>query len=303
MSAPQASWDLFETFLAVMDGGSLSAASRALRTAQPTIRRRIAALEEALGTALFTRATNGLVPTEAAQATLVHARAMAASAQAMTRATSGGTDEARGTVRLAASEVVGTEVLPGLLRPLLERFPGLQLELVVSNRLEDLLRRDADVAIRMGRPTQAALVAKRVGAIPVGLFAHRTYLERFGQPRQLADLSAHRLIGGDRQRALLEVLNQSGAGLSAKHFAVRVDDDVTQLAATRAGLGIGAAQVPLASRWRELERVLPKLQFPLETWVVMHEDLRSVKRVRLVFDHLIAALTAYVAAGTGRARK
>ena len=294
MSAP---WELFETFLAVMDGGSLSAASRTLGVAQPTIRRRIAALEDTLGTALFTRATNGLVPTEAAQSTVAHARAMAASAQAIARATSGGSAEARGTVRLTASEIVGTEVLPPLLAPLLEQWPELQLELVVSNRVDDLIRRDADLAVRMGAPTQAALVARKVGSIPVGLHAHARYLAAHGTPKTLADLGRHRLIGGDRQRPLQELLLARGAPLTAKHFVVRTDDDVAQLAAVRAGLGIGAAQVPLAARFPELQRVLPRVVVPLETWVVMHEDLRAVRRVRLVFDHLVRALSASVTEG------
>ncbi len=295
MSAQLPPWDLFETFLAVMEGGSLSAASRTLKTAQPTIRRRIAALEEALQATLFTRATNGLVPTEAAHTTLVHARSMAAAAQAMVRSTSGASSEPRGTVRIAASEVVGTEVLPPMLAPLLERWPELQVELVVSNKVEDLLRRDADVAVRMGRPTQAALVAKRVGAVPVALYAHRRYLAKHGTPKRMTDLAGHRLIGGDRQRPLQEALDASGAKTSVKNFVLRSDDDVVQLSALRSGLGIGVAQVPLAARWPEVERVLPKFSVPLETWVVMHEDLRAVRRVRLVFEHLLTSMSAYLA--------
>lgn len=297
MSTPPASWALFETFLAVMEGGSLSAASRRLRTAQPTIRRRIASLEEALDVTLFTRATNGLVPTEAAEAALVHARAMAASAQATARATSGGSAEPRGTVRLTASEVVGTEILPTLLAPLLDRWPELRIELHVSNAVDDLLRRDADLAVRMGVPTQTALVAKKVGVIPVGLYAHRRYLEAHGRPRSIADLSRHRIVGGDRRRALEELLTAKGATLTARNLVFRTDDDVAQLAAVRAGLGIGAAQVPLAERSDELERVLPRLMLPLQVWVAMHEDLRAVRRVRLVFDHLVRELGPFTDSG------
>lgn len=295
MSTRLPPWDLFETFLAVMEGGSLSAASRTLKTAQPTIRRRIAALEEALQATLFTRATNGLVPTDAAHGTLVHARSMAAAAQAMVRSTSGGASEPRGTVRVAASEVVGTHLLPTMLAPLMKRWPELQVELVVSNKVEDLLRRDADVAVRMGRPTQAALVARRCGTVPVALFAHRQYLAAHGRPKRLADLSAHRLVGGDSQRPLHEFLAAAGAKLTSRHFVLRSDDDVVQVAAVRAGLGIGPVQVPLAAGWPDLERVLPRFSVPLETWLVMHEDLRAVKRVRLVFDHLLTSMTAYLA--------
>lgn len=297
MSVTTPSWELFETFLAVMEGGSLSAASRTLQTAQPTIRRRIAALESALDATLFTRATNGLVPTEAAEAALVHARAMAASAQATARATSGGARDPRGTVRITASEIVGTELLPGVLAPLLDAWPEVRIELAVSNRVEDLLRRDADLAVRMGTPTQAALVAKKVGAVQVGLYAHRRYLDTRGTPRSVADLAQHRLVSGDRQRALDEVLAAKGAALAPRNVVFRTDDDVAQLAAVRAGVGLGVAQVALAARYPELQRVLPKVTVPLEMWVVMHEDLRAVRRVRIVFEHLVEALGAFVGEG------
>lgn len=297
MSSVEPSWELYETFLSVMRTGSLSGASRALAVAQPTVRRRIEALEESLGAVLFTRATNGVVPTDAARVTLPHAEAMSASARALVRATSGPLEAERGTVRVTASEIVGLEVLPGLLTSLRARWPDLQLELALSNRLEDLLRRDADVAVRMTAPTQAALVARKVGVIQVGLFGHRDYLARHPAPKNPGDLlKGHALIGADRDRGLLNALSTLGLSLSPRDFAIRTDSDGAQLSAVRAGLGIGACQVPLATRAPSLVRVLPRVAFPLETWVVMHEDQRSVRRVRLVFDHLVKSLGAYARA-------
>ncbi len=295
MSISEPSWELYETFLSVMRGGSLSAASRALAVAQPTVRRRIQALEKSVGAALFVRATNGLVPTDAAQATLPCAEAMSAAARALVRSTSGPVDLERGTVRIAASEVVGAEVLPGTLAKLRAAWPQLQVELALSNRLEDLLRRDADVAVRMTAPTQAALVARRIGAIPVGFFAHEDYLATHKPPARLADLLVgHTLIGSDRERGFLTALAATGLDVGRRDFAIRTDSDLAQLGALRAGLGIGVCQVPLAARNPKLKRVLPKLGVELETWVVMHEDQRNVRRVRLVFDHLVGALGAYL---------
>ncbi len=287
------SWEHFETFLSVMQTGSLSAAARALQVAQPTIRRRIEALEASVGAVLFTRATTGLVPTDAANATLPAAEAMAASARAFARLVSGPNDSNRGTVRLTASQVMGVEVLPGLLEPLLLATPGLQIELATSNRFADLLRRDADLAVRMAAPTQVSLVAKKVAVIPVGFFASAAYLARHPPPKTLRALTEHTLIGSDRDRGLIQGLAQAGLTISARDFTFRSDDDLAQLAAVRAGLGIGVCQVPLASRRGDLVRVLPQVAVPLETWVVMHEDQRRVQRVRLVFDALVAGLTAY----------
>jgi DNA-binding transcriptional LysR family regulator len=290
MSDAEPSWDLYETFLAVMRGGSLSAASRTLRVAQPTVRRRIEALEEALGAPLFVRAPNGLVPTDTAKATLGHAEAMSASAHALVRATSAPADAAEGTVRLSASEIVAVELLPRVLAPLRQRAPRLQLEISVSNQVVDLLRRDADVAVRMVAPTQASLVARKAAVLPVGLFAHPTYVKKHGLPRRLDELaSRHVLIGADRGRGLLQALDAAGHALTRADFSWRSDNDLAQLAAVRAGLGIGVCQVPLGEA-TGLTRVLPSLAFPLEAWVVMHEDLRSVRRVRLVFDALVEGL-------------
>lgn len=292
MSTSEPSWELYGTFLAVMREGSLSAASRALGLAQPTVRRRIEELEAALDVVLFTRATNGLVPTDAALATMPHAEAMAASAHAVVRTLSAPADAERGTVRITASEIVGVEVLPRLLAPLLVARPQLQIELVATNRSEDLLRRDADVAIRMVAPTQAALVARRAAAIPLGMFASKAYLATRGVPRRAAELREHALVGADTGRALIEALAALGVSTSRKDFTVRSDSDLAQLAAVRAGLGIGICQLPLATG---LVRVLPKIGVSLDAWVVMHEDQKTQRRVRLVFDHLVGALAMYAA--------
>lgn len=288
------SWELVGTFLEVMRGGSLSAAARALGLAQPTVRRRIEALEEALGVVLFTRAPNGLVPTEAAEATRPYAEAMEASARALARVASAPAGELRGTVRVTASEIVGAEILPAAFAALRRAHPRLDIELSLTNRSEDLLRRDADVAVRMVAPRQDALVAKRVGAVAIGLFASARYLEAHGEPRCLDDLAHHALVGSDRTRGLADFLAEAGAPVRRRDFALRTDSDLAQLAAIRAGVGIGACQVPLAARDSSLRRVLPALGTALEVFVVMHEDLRHLERVRAVFTRLVDHLRRHL---------
>jgi DNA-binding transcriptional LysR family regulator len=302
MSEPEPSWDLYGAFLAVMQGGSLSAAARTLDVTQPTVRRQIEKLESMLGVVLFTRAQNGLVPTETALATLPHAESIAASARAFVRSTSGGASGDRGTVRVACSEIVGVEVLPSILAALAEEHPHIQIELVLSNRNEDLLRRDADVAVRMARPTQAGLVTRKAGTVELGLFAAERYLARRPAPARAADLENgdHTLIGRDRDRAFYDALAQVGLPTRPRDYAFRTDSDVAQLAALRAGLGIGVCQLPLARRDPPLRRVLPSVRFHLETWIVMHEDLRPARRVRAVFDHLVRHVAEYVSAETPR---
>jgi len=290
-------WELYRSFLAALRAGSLSGAARGLGLTQPTIGRHIDALEKALGTILFTRSQHGLQATDAAVELAAHAEAMASSAAALVRAASGSSAEVRGTVRLSASEVVGVEVLPPMLADLRQQYPRLALELVVSNQLRDLLRRDVDLAVRNVRPTQTGLVAKKIGDVVLGFFAHRRYLERHGIPRSLDDLSDHALIGYDQETPVVRSLQASGLNIARAMFSLRTDNDLAHLAAIRAGYGIGICQVPIGRRDRDLVRLLPKqFAFDLEIWLVTHENLRTSPRMRAVFEHLAAALTIYVGA-------
>ncbi len=292
MSETEPSWDLYGAFLAVMQGGSLSAAARSLGVAQPTVRRQVEQLEQQLGVVLFTRAPNGLLPTELARATLPYAESLAATARALVRSVSGSTAADRGTVRVTCSEVVGVEVMPGLLATLRRAHPRIQIELVLSDRNADLARRDADVAVRMVQPRQDGLIRQRAARIELGLFATAAYLgER--RPRALVDLAEHSLVGADRTRGLIDLLATRGLVTTPRDYAFRCDSDLGALAAVRAGLGIGVCQVPLSQRPVPLVRVLPRLALHIEAWVVMLEDLRAVGRVRVVYEHLAAGLAAY----------
>ena len=258
--------------------------------------RQVAALEASLGVKLFTRSLDGLSPTEAGLRLIPSAEAMAAAAEAGQRSATGEVDEDRGTVRITASEVIGGEVLPSILADFHGQHPQISVELALSNRNEDLLRGDADIAVRMVRPSQGALVAKRIGRIDVGLYGHRRYLKGHAMPRRLEDLCEHALIGYDRDQTYARLLERMGVPFIRDMFAFRSDSDLAQLATLRAGLGIGASQIGLARRNKNLVPVLhSELILPMEVWLVMHRDLRTSRRIRLTFDHLAAELTDYAA--------
>jgi DNA-binding transcriptional LysR family regulator len=289
-------WDYYRAFLAVLRTGSLSAAARELHLAQPTVGRQIVALEKALGgKALFTRSQSGLLPTRIALELQPHAENMAASAEVMVRATSKA-NALKGAVRVTASDMIGVEVLPPVLRTFSVARPNITIELALSNRNADLLKRDADVAVRMVRPSQKALLAKRVGRIAVGLHAHRQYLDRHPAPTLLEDLEHHVLIGFDQIPAYAKDMTIGGRPITRDVFRFRSDSDAAQLAALRAGLGIGACQYGIARRNSDLVPLLTReFSLSFDTWVVMHEDQRRVDRVRDMFDHLAQAMTEYCA--------
>ena len=300
MAAAEPGWELYRTFLEVARDGSLSGAARKLGLTQPTAGRHIDQLEAQLGLKLFSRSPKGLKPTPAALELVGHAETMAAASQALQRTASGGAREDRGTVRITASEMVGCEVLPPMLARFRDSHTGIVIELVLNNRNEDLLRRDADIAVRMVRPRQKSLAARRVGKSPVGLYAHRGYVERFGLPKAISDLESHCMIGFDRNDQPLRSLQPKSPGpmprvLSREMFSFRSDNDLAQFAALKCGVGIGGCQHGIARNYPELVPVLAKvIRFELEMWVVMHEDMRSTPRIRRLFDHLNAELSAFL---------
>jgi DNA-binding transcriptional LysR family regulator len=200
----------------------------------------------------------------------------------------------RGVIRIAAADVMGVEVLPPILTGFRETHPDIAIELALSNRQEDLLRREADIAVRMVRPTQASLVAKRVGSVRLGLYAHKRYIEAHGVPTRM-DEPGHAPIGFDRDLQISRSLMHSQISLDRETFAFRSDNDLAQLAALRAGFGVGACHAPLARRNPDLVQVLEgQFRYEMEVWIAMHEDLKTSRRMRAMFDWLVEGLGEYV---------
>jgi DNA-binding transcriptional LysR family regulator len=297
-------WELYRSLLGVLREGSLSGAARALGIAQPTVGRHITALEETLGLVLFTRTQAGLLPTEAALALQVHAEEMESSAAALERAAASQGKGVSGVVRITASEVVGVEVLPPIIANLCATYPGLKIELSLSDRTQDLLQREADIAVRMVRPAQDQLIARHVGQVEVGLHASATYLQRRGTPTSVAQLTEHTLIGFDQPTPYIREVAKSMRGLDRESFALRTDSSVAQLALMRSGAGIGFCQVPLArgaasatagAANPQLVRVIPDLySFQLDTWITMHEGLRNNPSCKATFDALVVGMESYL---------
>lgn len=297
MNDSELDWNLYRSFLAVLRERSLSAAARALNLTQPTLARHIDALEAGLGFQLFIRSQQGLAPTEAALELAPYAENVAANTAAMLRAASGLGAAVKGTVRISASEIVGAEILPWVLAGLRQRHPALEFELVLSNAVENLLRRDADIAVRMVEPAQEALVVRKLGAVSLGLHAHRDYLAHAGTPGTFADLANHSLIGFDRETPAIRAMRSRVPGAEGLHFAFRADSDIAQWRAIKAGFGIGICQVGLARKEPDLVRLLPEaLDLKLGVWLAMQENLRTTPRCRAVFDGLATGLAGYLSA-------
>ena len=291
MSQPHFDWTLVRSFLAVLEAGSLMGAARRLGMHQPTLSRHVAQLEAQLGTPLFERTGRGLHPTAAARGIADAARQMELGAQALAAGLARGRESERGTVRITTSDVAAVHLLPPVLAELQHQAPGIQLELVASNLLTNLLSREADIAVRMVRPAQASLLARKVADIGLGIYAHTHYLARAGAPRQPEDLLKHRLIGFDQDPTVLQGFARMGMPMTREQFALRTDDQVAYGELVRAGAGIGFLAHYVAGRDAALVRVLPGLRLPtLPCWLAVHREIRASRVVRTVFDHLARAI-------------
>jgi len=284
------SWDDQRIFLAVLEEGSLSGAARRLRVSHPTVRARLEGLEAALGTVLFTRSVNGLTPTESAEALREPARTMAMASDLFVRHALSSPGRVAGQVRISVPDFMGIEVMPRMLAELRDQHPDIHIELSLSNAPADLLGQEVDLAVRTVAPKQGALVARKVASIPLGFFASVEYLARRGMPETISDLAGHDLIGPDRNASDLALVERLRAALGDTTFVLRTDSHPAQLAAARAGIGIAMAQVPVGLRDQGLRHVLPDFTaMILDTWIVTHENLSKVPRIRAVSDCLATA--------------
>jgi DNA-binding transcriptional LysR family regulator len=281
-------WNRARAFLVTAEEGSLSAAARALRMTQPTLGRQVRALEEELGIALFERVGRGLSLTASGLELLDHVRAMGESANRVALSASGQSQTIEGPICITASEVISAFLLPPVLMRLRRMHPGVDIKLVATNAVRDLRRREADIAIRSGRPTDPNLVATRLRDTPGRLYATPGYLKRIGHPRSIADLSRADFIGFSDDDRFLTGLNAMGFNLTPKNFPIHTENHMVLWELVKNGLGIGTIIDEVGDAEPLVERVLPALApIPVPAWLVAHREVHTSRRVRMVFDLLV----------------
>jgi DNA-binding transcriptional LysR family regulator len=285
-------WALLRVFLAVAQHGSLSRAAEKIGSSQPTLSRQMALLETQVGSALFERTRRGLRLTDAGEALRLPAERMQEHAREWSLRAAGRSVSLQGTVRLTASEMVSAYVLPDMLRTLRRAHPEIQVELVASNTLENLLEREADIALRMVRPTQRGLIARKLADLPLGLYARRDYVKARGMPG-LKTMQLHDWVGFDRSDQMLRGFRAAGFDVTREFFAFRCDNQIVAWHAVQAGLGIGVGLARIGGQAGDLVRVLPEVKLPhLPLWITTHRELRDTPRLKVVFDALVTALAA-----------
>lgn len=285
-------WSLIEAFLAVAEAGSLSEGARRLGASQPTLGRHIANLEEQLGVELFHRHARGLDLNENGHAILPRAKEMHDAASGIALTAAGRDVDLAGTVRITASEVLSFFHLPPMISEIRKTHPEIQIELVPSDRTTNLVYREADIAVRMYRPTQLDLVTRHIGDLPISVFASRTYVEERGVPASVNDLETHDFVGYDANDEIIEGMREVGLAAERSWFGVRCDDNLANWALVRAGCGIGFGQKIVGASDSEIVEINLGIEIPpLEIWLTAHDAMRRSPRIRRVWDILADRLT------------
>lgn len=284
-------WNQVRAFLVTAEEGSFSAASRALGLTQPTLGRQVSALEDRLGVILFERLGRSLSLTPSGLELLDHVRAMGDAASRLSLTASGQSQRIEGRVCITATDVMSMYLLPDALKRLREVAPGIEVEVVASNDVRDLRRREADIAIRHGRPEQPDLIAKLLRETSVHLYASSDYLDQHGRPTSPSDLSEAVFIGFDQSDRLLTRLNETGLTLTKNNFKLISESGAVAWELVKQGLGIGLMVKEVGDRTAGVECILPDLDpITVPIWLVTHRELHTSRRIRLVFDLLAASL-------------
>lgn len=284
-------WTQARAFLATVDAGSLSKAAKVLGLTQPTLSRQVAGLEASLGVVLFERVGLALVLTETGRDLLDHFRDMGAAAERIALAAAGHSQALEGRVTISASDAFAVHVLTPLLPELQALAPGIEIELLASNTISDLQRREADIAIRHLRPVEPELIGRQVGEWRARLYASGAYLARRGRPLVPGDLVGHELLGFAPVERLVGTLNDFGLPVTRRNFRHVTDNGLVLAGMAERGLGIAVTPEPFAARMAGLEPVLPEWPgIPVPLWLIAHREVRTSRRIRTVFDFLAGAL-------------
>lgn len=284
-------WNQLKAFLETAETGSLSAAARKLGLTQPTLSRQVAAIEQSMGVTLFERVGKSMALTPTGLDLLEHAHAMGAAAEALSLAATGSSQAVCGVVSVSATDAVATTLLPPLVKKLHDQEPGIAIDVIPSNALSDLLRREADIAIRHVKPEQPDLIARLIREATAYFYASQDWVNAHGHPRSAEDAARLSFVGSDRSGQYLGYLRMHGLPLSEANFSCYADHSVAHWALVRQGMGIGVMMEEIALATPGMVRVLddlPPILFPI--WLVTHRELRTSKRIRMVFDALAQGL-------------
>ncbi|MEZ4459009.1 MAG: LysR family transcriptional regulator [bacterium] len=283
-------WNRTRAFLVAAEEASFSAAARALNISQPTISRQILQLEEELGVMLFERIGTQIELTAAGVELLESARAMGEAATRLSLAASGQSASVEGTVSVTASEAISAYLLPRAVQVVRERYPKIELELVVANDARDLHRREADIAVRNFESKQPDLIARKLRTTTAGMYATPAYLARHPL-NTVAEIRNVELFAFDRSSLMIDGLRALGLDVDRGQFPVATQSHLVQWSMCKQGLGVCLMMREVGDIDPDVVAVLPEVAIPIPIWLVSHRELRTSRRIRVVYDALAEVLS------------
>tara|TARA_R110001599_G_C12274486_1_gene661917 strand:- start:10645 stop:11547 length:903 start_codon:yes stop_codon:yes gene_type:complete len=289
-------WNRARAFLVTAEEGSLAAAARALDMTQPTLGRQVAALEKELGVDLFNRRGRGLELTPNGMNLVEHVRAMGDAANRFSLSATGKSDVVEGNICITSTELLAAFVLPPMIQKLRQAEPGIEIEIISTNDESNLNRREADIAIRSFRPSQSELIVKKLYDVRGHLYAATSYLERLGNPKSIAELNSANFIDFEKSGRLLSLLNSRGFELGIHNFPVVTRNHIVQWELVKLGVAISGMPETIGDPEPLVERLVIPGFAPIEAelWIVTHQELRTSRRVRTVFDFFVSEFTHYL---------
>lgn len=298
LDADRFDWMLLRSFLAIYRAGTVAGAARTLSHQQSTLSRHLTELEAQLAEPLFERTGRGLHATDAAHIVARYAQQMESLAHELSLSLTAKSETLTGTVRVSASQIFSSYLLPGIVTDLIRRYPGLQIEMVSSDEVPSILNRATDIALRFSQPTDLNLVARRLGPIPIAAVAHHRYLQAMGTPETGVDLLHHHLVGIDKDTVMIPTLHALGIAVSAAQFRLRPDDKAVSMKLVESGAGIGFVARLVVDLNPDLRQVLPHLALPtLQCWITTHTEIASNPLIRIVFDAIAERISAILGGG------
>ncbi len=286
-------WSQAQAFLATVEKGSFSGAAARLGLSQPTVGRHVAALESDLGLLLFDRVGKSLVLTDNGYAMVQHVKAMKDAADQLSLSALGQDKTIAGPVSVTASDVFCAYILPPIIERIRLTYPEVQIEIVSSNEVQELRRREADIAIRNVEPTHPELYAKRLRTTKGNLYGAASYLDRLGRPATIKDFSERTTFIGDTSGRVLQMLTTMGVPVAPEQFSIIANSGVAMWELVKRGVGLAVMFKDLADITPEVEVVLPnEISVDVPVWLVAHRELKTNARIRAIFDILSEELAA-----------
>ena len=284
-------WNGAKAFLLAAEKGSFTAAAKSLKVTHSTLSRQVSALEDRLGVVLFERTSKGPVLTENGEALVKFARQMSTAAEQLSLIATSKSEVVAGRVRISAPEVFALRTLPKFAKSLMQKHPGLEIEIISTDYTPNLLNRETDIAVLAVRPENTELIARRLRTVRTFLYGAKDYLNKVGRPEDKHALSQANFVGYGADNPILKAYFADVLNFRSSSYHAMSESSLIRWEMVKQGLGLGVMLDEVGDAEPDLERVLPDAtERRYDIWLAVHRELRTSKKLQVTFDYLVELL-------------